>query len=135
MPPTHVEERNVACAMCTGTGTTHNLYVTHSVFAAGCPRCGGTGVEPTTPVVHMGMVVAHPRRGTRWCVYGVYPGTLATPPTDHARAWGIHRMKPARRGGHYVWQIRVFGEDRLLTWPVVGYGTAWDHALMESTPL
>jgi hypothetical protein len=45
-------------------------------------------------------------------------------------------MIPSRRTrGHYVWQIRVFGERRLLQWNVVGFGDAWQHDLMEADPL
>jgi hypothetical protein len=125
----------MTCTMCDGTGNSPVTYVTHSTFQGTCPRCKGSAEEPAEPTIHAGLVLAHPRSRKRWAVYGIYPGNLATPPTTHDRAWGIHRMKPAKHGGRYVWQIRVMGEDRLLTWDPVGYGTAWDHDLMESAPV
>jgi hypothetical protein len=47
-------------------------------------------------------------------------------------------MVPSRRGGHYVWQIIHRTADDLLDehrWTHVGFGDAWDHALMESDAL
>jgi hypothetical protein len=123
------------CAMCGGSGTVHNTYTRVSVFGQKCPRCDGAGVEPAEPKIHVGLLLRHPRSGKVWAVYGDYAASHAKP-ADGSRGWGIHRMIPSRRTrGHYVWQIRVFGERRLLQWNVVGFGDAWQHDLMEADPL
>lgn len=121
--------------MCDGTTTVHNTYTRISIFGQKCPRCDGTGVEPEQPRIHLGLILRHPRSGKMWAVYGSY-GYEQAKPNDGTPGWGIHRMIPSRAGhARYVWQIRVFTERRLLAWPVVGFGDAWMHDLMESDPL
>jgi hypothetical protein len=135
-----VSERR--CGFCDGTTSVHTVYNRSGgggIFSARCPRCGGSGREPSAPCIHPSLLLRNVRSGKVWAVYSVYNGAQAAPPTDHERAWGIHRMIPDRVcAGHYVWQIRVLGEDVLLNtrrWVPIGFGDAWDHDAMEATPL
>lgn len=118
------------CVCCGGAGHTASR-ITYNRMPGGwetCSRCKGSGVEPAAPVIHTGLVLRNVRSGKVWAVYGSYP------PDE----WGIHRMKPARSGGHYVWQIIIRPERELLDtsrWSFVGFGDAWDHDLMEADAL
>lgn len=115
-----------ACVCCGGTGHT-GARITYTHVGI-CPRCHKTGIEPDGPLVHAGLVLRNRRSGKVWAVYGSY----------EAGDWGIHRMKPSRSGRHYVWQILLRPTVELLDesrWTPVGFGDAWDHALMESDPL
>jgi hypothetical protein len=130
------------CSFCNGRGDVHASECAYLGSASGwavqrCPRCGGSGKEPSEAGIHIGLLLRS-RNGKVWAVYSPYPGNLASPRTDHAQAWGIHRMKPSRLGGCYVWQIRVLGEDALLDrrrWTPAGVGDAWMHDRMEAPPL
>lgn len=123
------------CGFCQGTRVTSNTYVSRGIFTVECPRCKGTGQEPSDAPFHPGLLLRS-TGGKVWAVYSSYEGTLASPRAPGQPAWGVHRMIPDRvRGGHYVWQIRVLPEEQLRRWTFVGYGTAWDHALMEARPL
>lgn len=131
----HLQESSRVCSCCDGTQSIHTAYTHMGPFHGLCPRCEGSGFEPAEHRIHQGLVIRHPRSRKVWAVYGSYEGGQARP-HHPGPAWGIHRMIPDRgRGGHYVWQIRVLSEAGLLKWPVVGYGDAWDHTLMESDPL
>jgi hypothetical protein len=109
--------------MCAGTGSTHNHYVTHSIFAANCPRCKGTGIEPSEPTLHAGLKLRNRRSGKVWIVFHLYSDDEV----------GIHRFKKARSGGHYVWQIMMMHPDKLLArnWEPAGYGDAWEQSQSE----
>lgn len=120
----------MTCRCCNGLGHT-NGRITYARMPGGwerCGRCDETGVEPDGPTVHPGLALRNVRSGKVWVVYGIYF------PDD----WGIHRMKPAKHGGHYVWQILIRPGGELLDerrWAFVGFGDAWNHDLMESDPL
>jgi hypothetical protein len=114
-----------ACICCGGTGS--NTKITYAHLGI-CPRCDKSGVEPELPPVHVGLVLRNVRSGKVWAVYGSYEDG----------EWGIHRMKPSRRGGHYVWQIILRPARELLDesrWVRVGFGDAWNHQLMEADAL
>lgn len=117
------------CACCQGTRAFHSVYSRQGAWAVGCPHCAGCGFEPAQRAVHPSMLLRNVRSGKIWAVYAWYPAD---------NNWGIHRMKPAKRGSPYVWQILHRTTEQLLDekqWVLAGYGDAWDHEKMESDPL
>ena len=114
-----------------GVGDRINYVRMPSGFGT-CPRCKD-GVEPEGRVLHPGLILENRRSGKRWAIFADYGEGW---PGD--RRWGIHRFRPSRRGGHYVWQIKMLPAVTLLDgkrWREVGFGDAWNHDLMQSDPL
>jgi hypothetical protein len=127
----------VTCAFCGGNEYWTRTAYDKSVWSK-CPRCGGSGVEPETPVIHSSLLLRNVASRRVWAVFAFYDGYVGPGGTTRGPTWGIHRMKPARGGGCYVWQIIHRTEQALLDprrWQPAGFGDAWDHEKMEADPL